>query len=83
MRVDVALYGLRLFKSRSQAQEAIAAGRVLIGATPVKPSHELRAGDRVTLLGDGTKRTVEVLDLPHRSLSKDAARALLRDLPTA
>ena len=80
MRLDVALHELRQFKSRSQAQAAIAGGDVLLNNQRVKPSHELRAGDRLTFVGESHRRTVEVLELPHRSLSKDAAKALVREV---
>ena len=80
MRLDVALFELRLFRSRSQAQAAIAAGGVLVNAEAAKPSREIHPGDRLTLAGTGSKRTIEVLELPHRSLSRDAARALIRDV---
>jgi ribosome-associated heat shock protein Hsp15 len=83
MRLDVALFALRLFKSRSQAQDAIARGEVLLNATPAKASHELRAGDRVTLVTPGVRRTVEVLELPRRSLSREAARQMVREVPDA
>ncbi len=80
MRLDVALHGLRLFKSRSQAQAAIAAGRVLLNGARMKPSHEVRIGDRLTFTGGSRRRTLEVLELPARSLSSDAAKALVRDV---
>ena len=78
-RLDVALHGLRLFKSRSQAQAAILDGRVLLNGRGARPGHETRAGDRVTLLDPGGARTLEILALPSRSLSREAARALVRD----
>lgn len=87
MRLDVLLFELRLFKSRSQAAAAIAEGRVLLGGARTKPSHEGRAGDRVTLRegegreGAGRPRTLEILALPHASLSKAAARDLVREVP--
>ncbi len=80
MRIDVALHELRLFKSRSQAQAALAAGHVLLNGQRVKPSHELRAGDRLTFAGESRRRTVEVIQLPGRALSKEAAKALVRDV---
>lgn len=83
MRLDVALHELRLFKSRAQAQNAIREGGLLLNGEPAKPSHDLHAGDRITLTGAGTHRTLEVLELPNRSLSKEAAKALVREVPEA
>lgn len=80
LRLDVALFELRLFKSRSQAQQAIAAGHVLLNGERVKPSHDLRAADRVTLVTGATRRTLEVLSLPGRSVSKEAAKSLVREI---
>lgn len=80
MRLDVALHELRLFKSRSQAQAAIADGHVLLNGNRAKPSHELHVGDRLTLAGPGHLRTLEVLELPHRSVSKEAAKAMVREV---
>ena len=80
MRLDVALHELRLFKSRSQAQDAIAKGHVLLNGERAKPSHEVRPGDRLTFVGELGQRTVEVLELPTRSLSKEAAKALVREV---
>jgi ribosome-associated heat shock protein Hsp15 len=77
MRFDVALFELRLAKSRSQAAAAIQTGDARLNGSASKPSHEVRPGDRITL----GARTVEVLALPTRSLSRDAARELVRDLP--
>jgi ribosome-associated heat shock protein Hsp15 len=80
MRLDVGLFELRLFKSRTAAQEAIAAGHVDLNGRAAKPSHELEAGDRVTLRLGERVRTLEVLELPRGSVSKEKARALVRDV---
>jgi ribosome-associated heat shock protein Hsp15 len=80
VRLDVALFELRLFRSRSQATLAIQDGAVLLNGEAVKPGHRLHPGDRVTLAGRGTARTLEVLELPRGSLSKEAARALVREV---
>ena len=61
------------------------AGRVLLNGARAKPSHEGRPGDRVTLRearegGADRTRTLEVLALPRGSLSKAAARELVREL---
>jgi ribosome-associated heat shock protein Hsp15 len=96
MRLDVLLFELRLFKSRSQASETIQQGRVLLNGAPAKPSREAHAGDRVTLTRGGARdgardsaddgpraRTLEILELPRGSMSKEAARALVREIAQA
>ena len=80
MRLDQALHALRLFRSRTQAAAAIERGDVLLNGTAAKSSRELHAGDRVTLAHGAGTRTVEILALPRRGLSREAARALLRDV---
>ena len=80
MRLDLALYELRLFKSRAQANLAIQDGAVLLNGQVVKPSHGVRPGDRITLTGPGGRRTCEVLGLPHASLTRAAARDLVREV---
>ena len=83
MRLDVTLFELRLFKSRSQASLAVQDGAVLLNGEVVKPSHGVRPGDRVTLVGADGRRTLEVLALPRISLSKEVARTLVRDVGDA
>lgn len=80
MRFDVALFSLRLFPSRSQAAEAIESGAVLLNGMPAKPSRVVKAGDRVTFTNPSHARTIEIVELPAKSLSKDAARALVREI---
>ena len=79
MRFDVALFELRLFKSRSAANAAIQDGEALLNGVVVKPSHGLKPGDRVTLVAHSSRRTLEVVELPRAGLSREAARALLRE----
>ena len=53
MRVDKWLWAARFYKTRSLAQQAIAAGRVKLNDARVKPSHELKTGDAVAIrIGD-------------------------------
>jgi len=80
MRFDVVLAGLRLLKSRSQASLAIHDGSALLNGARVKASHVVRPGDRITLATPHGSHTLEVLELPSRSLSKEAAKALVREV---
>ena len=47
-RIDRWLFGVRLFKSRSLAADAVSGGKVHINQERVKPSRSVRAGDTVT-----------------------------------
>ncbi len=46
-RIDKWLWASRIFKTRSVAADAIKNGRVSIDGTNVKPSHIIKAGDRI------------------------------------
>ena len=81
MRFDVLLFELRLFKSRTQAGTAIQSGEALLNGSEVKPSRNAGVGDRITLTAPGAKRTLEVLELPRGSMSREAAKALVKEVP--
>jgi ribosome-associated heat shock protein Hsp15 len=80
VRFDVALFELRLFKSRSAAGGAIQDGSALLNGAVVKPSHGVKPGDRITLAAGAGDRTLEVVELPRAGLSRDAAKALVREV---
>ena len=53
MRLDKWLWAARFFKTRSLAQQAIAAGRVKLGDARVKSSHSVKASDSLVIrIGD-------------------------------
>jgi ribosome-associated heat shock protein Hsp15 len=80
MRLDVLLHELRLFKSRSQAAAAIEEGRVRVAGRLAKASRVIAVGERVTLVGPTSDRTLEILELPGRSLKKADAHRLVREV---
>ena len=49
MRLDKWLWAARFFKTRSLAQQAIAASRVKLNDERVKPAHELKVGDSLSV----------------------------------
>ena len=49
MRLDKWLWAARFFKTRSLAQQAIAAGKVKLNDARVKPAHEVRVGDAIVV----------------------------------
>lgn len=53
MRLDKWLWAARFFKTRSLAQQAIAAGKVKLSESRTKPAHELKTGDALAVrIGD-------------------------------
>ena len=64
VRVDKWLWSVRLFKTRSLATQACAAGHVRVNEHAVKPARALRPGEVVSVqLGEMT-RTIKVIGLP-------------------
>jgi ribosome-associated heat shock protein Hsp15 len=80
VRLDVWLDVTCLFASRSQAQRACALGRVEVNGDRGKPHRLVRAGDRIRIsLPGGRWRTVEVVGVADRHVTKAIARELYLD----
>ncbi len=81
VRLDKWLQVARVFKTRSQATRACAAGRVEVNGVKAKAHRPLAIGDRVSVrLERGRRREVEVRVLAERPLPKAAAAGLFEDL---
>ena len=65
-RLDKWLWHARFFKTRSLATAAINGGKVHLNAERVKPAHQVRVGDRLSLSLQGVLGEFEVLGLPVR-----------------
>jgi ribosome-associated heat shock protein Hsp15 len=76
MRLDKWLWAARFFKTRSLAQQAIAAGRVKLNDARVKAAHELKAGDSVAVRVGELQWQVEVKALSDCRGPAEAARKL-------
>ncbi len=61
LRIDKWLWAARFFKTRSLAADAVEKGRVRIAGAPVKPSKDVRVGDRVDITIETVVWQVEVL----------------------
>jgi ribosome-associated heat shock protein Hsp15 len=74
-RIDRWLFGVRLFKSRSMATQAVTGGKVHVNGDRVKPSREVRAGDVVTFVRSSVEFECTVLAIPaRRGPAAEAAR---------
>ena len=57
---------MRLFKSRSLATEAVGGGKVKLEGERVKPAHEVRVGQKVSVTLADRAIEVQILRLPTR-----------------
>jgi ribosome-associated heat shock protein Hsp15 len=65
-RIDKWLWNVRLFTSRTLATQAVGGGKVKIDGERVKPAHEIRIGEKVSVTLEGRILEIEVLALPPR-----------------
>jgi ribosome-associated heat shock protein Hsp15 len=65
-RIDRWLFGVRLFKSRSLAAQAVSGGKVHINGERIKPSHSVRPGDVVTFVRGAVEFECKVVAIPAR-----------------
>ena len=73
-RIDRWLFGVRLFKSRSLAAQAVNGGKVHVNGARVRPSHSLRPRDLVTFIRDAVEFECDVAAIPaRRGPAKQAA----------
>ncbi len=77
-RIDRWLFGVRLFKSRSLAAEAVSGGRVHVNGARVKPAHTVRPGDIVRFVRGAVEFDCTVQSIPaRRGPAPEAARCYL------
>ena len=79
MRVDKWLWAARFFKTRSLAQQAIGAGRVKLADARIKPAHELRAGDALSIRVGDFEWQITVKALSDQRGPADVARQLYEE----
>ena len=63
IRLDKYLWAVRIFKTRSDAADAIRHNRVLVNDAYAKPSREVKVGDRITVKRERVTYSYKVLDL--------------------
>jgi ribosome-associated heat shock protein Hsp15 len=79
VRLDKWLWAARFFKTRSLAQQAIAASQVKLNDGRVKPAHELKVGDAVFLRKENFQWHVVVKALSDKRGPAEAARKLYEE----
>lgn len=63
VRLDKYLWAVRVFKTRSDAADAIRNNRVLVNDSYAKPSREVKIGDRISVRRQSVTYQYKVLDL--------------------
>lgn len=81
MRLDKYLWAVRLYKTRSIAADACQCGKVLMTADsrPLKPSHEVKVGERYSLNIDQLHKEIEVLSIPPNRVGAPLVQGFLID----
>jgi ribosome-associated heat shock protein Hsp15 len=81
LRIDKWLWCARFFKSRSQASEAVAGGRVHVNGERVKPSRPIHVNDRLQITRDEIFFEVIVQGIPGRRGPAAEARLHYAETP--
>ena len=85
VRIDKWLWAARLFRTRSLAQEALVAGRVLVAGERVKVARGLRVGEVLRVRsgsgGSSVERALRVLALSQVRGPAPVAQALYEETP--
>lgn len=76
VRIDKWLWAARFFKTRSQASDAVDAGKVRIGGDRVKPARNVRCGETLQIDNGSTEWEVEVRALSDKRGSAEVAQKL-------
>ena len=81
MRLDKYLWAVRLYKTRSLATDACANGRVKLTADgrELKPSHDVKIGERYTLNIDQLHKEIEVLSIPPNRVGAPLVQGFMID----
>ena len=64
MRLDQWLWNVRVYKTRTNATDAIKAAHVTVNGLPAKPAREVRAGEMIVAQVGDITRTVRVIAFP-------------------
>ncbi len=80
LRIDKWLWAVRIFKTRSLAAQNCKKGRILINDQQVKPSHQVKVGDVVTVKKRPVFYKYRVTGLLAKRQSATIARENLEDI---
>lgn len=79
VRVDVWLWAVRIFRTRTKATAACSAGKVAINGTTVKAAKIVHAGDHIRVRAGGRERRLEVVETPRKRVGAAVASEAMID----
>lgn len=80
VRVDKWLWAVRLYKTRSIATEECKKGKIMIDGMPLKPSREIKVGDKIQMKRPPIVRTYEVLGLAEKRMGAKLTDGFVKDI---
>ena len=83
MRLDKWLWHARFFKSRSQATDAAAGGRVHVNGERAKPARDIKVGDCLEISREEQRFEVTVIGLPTRRGPASEAQQSYAETPAS
>ena len=79
-RIDKWLWAVRIFKTRAQATEACAGGKVKIDSTAVKASHKIKPGETLLVRKGVIKYMYKVLKIAEKRMGAKLIIDFVEDL---
>lgn len=80
VRIDRWLWSVRVFKTRTQAIEACRAGHVKINGVSIKPSHQVKIGEIISVQIGELNKTLRVTGLLSQRVGAKIAKQFVEDL---
>ncbi|MDY3127627.1 MAG: RNA-binding S4 domain-containing protein [Corynebacterium sp.] len=79
VRIDAWVWAVRMFKTRSEAADAVRAGHVKLNGNAVKASQQVVPGDRVRVWKNHHEYDLEVLQTVRKRVGAPVARTCYTD----
>jgi len=79
VRVDKWLWAVRIYKTRSAANEACSSGRIRINGSPAKPAHRVQVGDVLVSRKRGFSSTFKIDKVIEKRVGAAAAEECFTD----
>jgi ribosome-associated heat shock protein Hsp15 len=80
VRIDKWLWAVRLFKTRNQASEACKSGKIRLNGNIVKPSHEIKPGNEISISQQPLTKQVKVIQLLENRVGAPLVPLYMQDL---